>query len=115
MYLTSSNIIDILREIATNSLVYPRDAPLEMNKLCCVGADSPCEITQLGGWTTHFLTHVDPPLHFVEHGLPLDGIPLERFISQALVIEVEGDVVLPEHIPADQDLGGKSLCSRPAR
>ena len=37
---------------------------------------------------THTGTHVDPPLHFVEDGLPLDKIPLDHLYGDAEVLDL---------------------------
>jgi arylformamidase len=102
-------LVDISRTIHTNALVYPGDTPLELSRLCTVGPESPCTITQLGGWTTHFLTHVDVPLHFVAGGASLDETPLDRFAGDAIVVEVDGDAVLASHVPAGEALDGVGL------
>jgi arylformamidase len=102
-------LIDISRPIASGAVVYPGDPPLEVERLCTAGEDSPCTISRLGGWTTHVLTHVDAPLHFVPGGATLDDTPLDRFVGEALVVEVEGDAVLPEHLPAGADLLGVAV------
>lgn len=49
-----------------------------------------CNVTPRG-WTTHLLSHVDAPL---------DDIPLQRFCGDTLLVELDGDAVLPAHIPA---------------
>jgi arylformamidase len=51
--------------------------------------------------TTHLLTHVDAPRHFFEGGASLDQIHVARFCGEALVIEAEGDVVLPGDVPGE--------------
>lgn len=84
-------IIDVSRTISKDSVVYPEDSKLEMNEICSIGIDSPCNITGLGQWTTHFLTHVDPPLHFIKDGKSLDDIPLSRFMGRVKVIEIPDD------------------------
>lgn len=91
-------IYDITRIIHSDALVYPGDDPILVDNLCKIDNNCPCNITNLE-WTTHFLTHVDPPLHFIKDGRSLDDIPLDRFTGKSLVIEVDGDAVLPEHIP----------------
>ena len=37
---------------------------------------------------THFGTHIDPPYHFVENGLTIDELPLERVIGTAVRIDL---------------------------
>jgi len=102
------NLVDISREIASDAIVYPGDPPLAVNKLCQIEPGCPCNISQVS-WTTHFLTHVDPPLHFIEGGASLDEVPLHRFSGDALVVGVVGDVVLPEHVPQEAEVKGQNL------
>ena len=84
-------IIDISRTISKDSVVYPEDSKLDTQEICSIGDDSPCNITALEHWTTHFLTHVDPPLHFIKGGKSLDDIPLSRFIGKVKVIDLSND------------------------
>jgi arylformamidase len=105
----NNNLIDISRMISNDAIVYPGDDPIQISTLCSIAPDCPCNIMTLGGWTTHFLTHVDPPLHFVENGDSLDQIPLNRFMGEALVVEVHGDAVLPSHIPPSDKIKGINL------
>jgi arylformamidase len=93
------------RAIETGSLVYPGDPTIEIRSLCSIGDDSPCSISELAGWTTHFLTHVDPPAHFVRGGATLDTVPLERFVGPAVVVSVDGDCVEASDLPDDVGAG----------
>ncbi|MSV30119.1 MAG: cyclase family protein [Bryobacterales bacterium] len=93
-----NEIIDISRCISPGALVYPGDPPILAKSICTIGPDSPYNLTQLG-WTTHILTHIDSPRHFLENGASLDDLPLRRFMGPAKVIEVDGDAVLARHIP----------------
>lgn len=101
--------IDISRTIEPGALVYPGDPPLEARPLCRIGPGSPFNLLELR-WTTHFLTHLDAPLHFFEGAASVAEIPPERLIGQALVISVDGPAVLAEHIPASA--AGVSLLFR---
>lgn len=84
-------IIDVSRTISNDSVVYPEDSKLGTQEVCSIGPDAPCNITELEHWTTHFLTHVDPPLHFIKDGKSLDDIPLSRFLGRVKVIEISDD------------------------
>jgi arylformamidase len=103
------NVFDISRPISQNAVVYPGDDQLGQTTICDIGSDCPCRITALVGWTTHFLTHVDPPRHFVAGGKTLDQIPLSRFICDAVVIEAAGDAVLVGDVARAGDLHGKAV------
>ncbi len=93
-----NEFIDISRTISPGALVYPGDPPILAHSFCTIGPDCPYNLTQLG-WTTHILTHIDAPRHFLANGPSLDDLPLRRFMGMSRVIEVEGDAVLPQHIP----------------
>lgn len=95
--------IDISRSIAPDAAVYPGDDPLGVSALCSIGPDAPCNVTALHGWTTHFLTHVDPPRHFVANGDTLEDIVLARFMGDAIVVEVDGPEVSREDVPESVD------------
>jgi arylformamidase len=100
-------IIDISRAITPGGAVYPGDEPLGESPVCVIGGESPCSITALNNWTTHFLTHVDPPSHFIDGGDSLDAVPLSTFYCQAEVRVVSGDAVRTSDIP--QDLRGRAI------
>lgn len=102
-------LFDISRTIGANAVTYPDDPPLGTEPLCVIGDDAPCNITRLTGWTTHFLTHVDAPLHFIEGGASLDQIDLARFVSPALVVEIRGDVIGPSDVPPQTEIEAKSV------
>lgn len=100
--------IDVSLVISGDATVYPGDDPIEVSPICSITDSCPCKITKLG-WTTHFLTHVDPPSHFIVNGKSLDEIPLDRFIVDAVVHEVFGDSVTSEDILSLQLKPGDSL------
>jgi kynurenine formamidase len=43
--------------------------------------------SKISFWT-HVGTHIDPPYHFVEKGLTIDEVPLERVVGTAIRIDV---------------------------
>ncbi|HWQ52464.1 MAG TPA: cyclase family protein [Bryobacteraceae bacterium] len=90
--------IDISRTIDEGVPVYPGDPPVRMERIQEIAGGAPFNLLRLD-WTTHFLTHVDVPLHFSDTGAGVTEIPPGRFIGDAMVVEVEGDAVLPEHVP----------------
>lgn len=45
----------------------------------------------------HVGTHLDAPLHFIKNGLPMNKIPLENFIGEALVMDLKNINKLPEN------------------
>jgi arylformamidase len=99
-------LIDISRTISEGALVYPGDPPVRIRRRDDISSGAPFNLTELG-WTTHLLTHVDVPLHFSASGAGVAEIPPGRFIGDALVVEVDGPAVLPEHVP--QEAAGLNL------
>src|SRR5262245_4985548 len=93
-------IIDISRTVAPGVAVYPGDEPLGVDTVCDVSDESPCRITSLQNWTTHFLTHVDPPRHFIAAGATLDDVSLDRFTGSTTVVGVSGDAVHASDVPS---------------
>jgi arylformamidase len=89
---------DISRTISPDSVVWAGSKPLGLTPICSIGPGSAFSVTKLD-WTTHFLTHVDPPCHVIAGGVTLDQIPVSRFMGDALVVEARGDVVEPRDVP----------------
>ncbi|AIE86369.1 cyclase family protein [Fimbriimonas ginsengisoli] len=104
-------IIDISRTITAESVVYPGDPRLEMSPFLSIGEESPCNVTRLG-WITHFLTHVDPPLHFVAGGLSVAEMSLDSFCGQAVVVHAHGAVIEPADLPMAEEIRGRCILFR---
>jgi arylformamidase len=83
-------LIDISRTISSDAVVWPDDEPLR-HTMVPIGPGCPWQITKLEGWSTHFLTHMDAPAHFIAGAPTLDALPLSRFICPATVVEIEPD------------------------
>lgn len=96
-----AEIVDISWTIATGATVYPGDPPPILVPMATIGADWPYVITKIENATTHLLTHVDVPAHFIPHGATLDELPLRRFQGPALVVDIAGDIVTPADIPLE--------------
>lgn len=100
------SIIDISRVIGPTTTVYPGDSQIMLKAIASMapnnGAD-PCNITEVENFTTHLLTHVDVPRHFLADGNTLDDVPLHRFMGPAMVVDVASKSIdtpdLPDRIP----------------
>ena len=93
-------LIDISRPIAPGALVYPDDPPVRITPLCRIAEGAPFNVSEFH-CAGHILTHLDAPRHFFDDGAAVDELPPERFLGDALVVAVEGPMVLPEHVPAE--------------
>ena len=51
--------------------------------------------------SVHSGTHIDSPYHFVNHGAPIDELPLDLFVGPALVCRVNADrYITKDHVDA---------------
>jgi arylformamidase len=92
-------LIDISRTIGPKTTVYPGDSQVEFDVIASMSGNDPCNITEIKNFTTHLLTHVDAPRHFIADGETLDDLSLSRFSGPALVIEVKTVHVTEQDVP----------------
>lgn len=89
-------IIDISREFFSCD-IYPGDPEPRAERLASVGKDGDCNISAVHA-CTHTGTHADAPLHFLDGGTPIDGMPLDAFIGPCTVLEVPKGVITGEYV-----------------
>ena len=97
-------VIDLTAPINKNIQCYPTDPPFRKAWHT--------RFEDAGTWVSklemgaHAGTHVDAPLHFLERGSDIAGMPVDRFFGEAIAIDSPkspGDNVLP------QDLSGADI------
>jgi len=90
-------IVDLSLPLGEGTPVYPGDPGVKVKPWASIERDGYyMNVLRLG---EHSGTHVDAPAHFVPGGKTIDGMPLEKFIGEGLVIDVrdgEGTVGLDE-------------------
>ena len=77
---------DISLPIAPNMPTWPSDAPIIVEPTSRIGQGDSANVSRLG-MSSHTLTHVDPPGHFIDGGLAVDRLPLDVLIGPAVVVE----------------------------
>jgi arylformamidase len=77
---------DISLPIAPTMPTWPSDAPIVVEPTSRIGRGDSANVSRLG-MSSHTLTHVDPPGHFIEQGLTIDRLPLDVLIGPAIVVE----------------------------
>ena len=77
---------DISLPIAPNMPTWPGDAPIAVEPTSRIGQGGSSNVSRLG-MSSHTLTHVDPPSHFIDKGLTVDRLPLDVLIGPAVVVE----------------------------
>ena len=82
-------IYDITMPLCAELPYYPGDFPVEIAPLTRVADGDSANVSRLT-LCTHSGTHIDPPRHFSDQGLPGDEIPLGLLLGKALVVEIIG-------------------------
>jgi arylformamidase len=92
-------MIDISLPLKRGMLTYPGDAPYEEYEYYTHEKDH-VHIMRII-METHSGTHFDAPFHMIPDGKKANEVDLGKFIGKATVISVDGDRILPDHIPED--------------
>ena len=92
--------IDISVPIHEQMLTYPGDPVVSLTRVEDMGAGDPGNLSILS-MSTHTGTHIDPPLHFVADGAPIDRVPLDASIGEATVVDMRGIAAIgPDELAA---------------
>lgn len=82
-----TSIIDISLGIHPNMLTWPSDPGVSIDPASRISQGKAANVSELH-CGTHTGTHIDPPLHFIDGGTPIDRIPLEALIGPAVVADL---------------------------
>ena len=66
---------------------FPGDPELKVKQLTTISKDG--SNTKRISINSHFSTHIDAPFHMFEDGKKLEEIPIETFIGEAIVLEID--------------------------
>ncbi|HOR01628.1 MAG TPA: cyclase family protein [Anaerolineae bacterium] len=80
------HIIDISVALQHGLVVWPRERPLDVQRVSHVETGG-ANVSELC-LSSHTGTHVDPPLHFVAGGRPVDQLPLDVLVGPADVLDL---------------------------
>ena len=83
-------LYDISQEVF-GCKVFPGDPSPSKETMMSISAGEICNLTAFR-MCAHNGTHVDAPYHFIDEGITIDKVDLEKFIGYAYVAEHEGDV-----------------------
>ncbi len=86
-----SRIYDISVPIRSGGLVYPGNPEIDiaLEQAVAKGASANVSTIRFG---SHTGTHVDAARHFFDDGQPVDKIPIERLIGQALLLSFNDNI-----------------------
>ncbi|GFO53065.1 cyclase [Geomonas sp. Red276] len=80
-------IYDITIPLSDELPVYPGDSPVVIAPWASIADGDSANIARIT-ICSHSGTHIDSPRHFVEGGLTVDQIPVERLLGKAKVVEI---------------------------
>lgn len=83
---TPRKFIDLTHPLDSETQIYPLDPLFSSNHYATHEKDGYC-VHQLS-LGTHTGTHIDAPYHFVADGQTIDQMPLETFVSEAVIVDL---------------------------
>ena len=86
-------IYDVTVPLSKESIVYPGDPHVKINRRTKVNEDESKYNLSRYSFSSHAGTHVDPPFHLIEGGITVDKLPLELLMGRARVVEVTAPVI----------------------
>ena len=89
-------IIDITKEMLS-SPVYPGSDKAEIKKIKSVSEGDLYNLSHFSS-DVHFSTHADAPLHFFSYGCDIASMPLEHYIGDCFVIEVDEELLSEDYL-----------------
>lgn len=82
-------IYDITIPIHPGMPIWPGDSRVDISPVSQIETGDNANVSHLA-MSAHTGTHVDAPYHFIPQGARLDQVPLERFVGEALVVDILG-------------------------
>ena len=107
-------MIDITRQLRDGHPTWPGDAPLEIRVNGRIAEGSSVNVGSLSG-SLHVGTHVDAPWHYDDDGVRLGGLDLDRWVGEALVVDVRGDAALVTAAALEAAVAAAGAGAPPAR
>lgn len=81
------NFIDISLPISPDLPVWPGDPAVVLERIRAIAEGSVSNDSRLA-CSVHTGTHVDAPLHFLDHGAPVEELPLDFLVGPTELVEV---------------------------
>lgn len=91
-------LYDISRTIAPGIAVWPGDTPFGHKFAMQMQNGDSCNVGTIT-MSVHTGSHSDAPLHFDDRGSDISGMPLEKYLGPATVVEISSDSSIePKHL-----------------
>jgi arylformamidase len=88
-----SNWIDISVPLHSGMVHWPGDPSPQMERVLDMNRGDICNVRALS-MSAHTGTHMDAPLHFLNHAPSIDQMPIDATIGRARLIEIEDEKVI---------------------
>lgn len=82
-------IYDITMPISPSLPTFPGDPPAQIEAVTRIAHGDPANVSRIC-MSSHCGTHIDVSLHYNDHGVSVDHIPLTLLIGNALVADLRG-------------------------
>jgi arylformamidase len=80
--------IDISVPIFSGMVHWPDNPPIQVEFVMSIEKGDSCYVSNLA-FGAHTGTHMDAPLHFIEHGKTIDQMPFDATVGKARVIAIQ--------------------------
>ncbi len=98
-------LYDITPPVRPGFPVWPGDTPYQVSRSWAISRGDSVNVSALTT-TPHLGAHADAPFHVEEAGATIDELPIEAFLGPCRLVDVPPEpLILPEHLPAEVDLG----------
>jgi arylformamidase len=81
-------IYDISLPIVPSMPLWPGDPSVDLRQVSAISSGDTANVSWIG-MGVHTGTHLDAPKHFLESGLTIEQIPINKMIGKVLVLEID--------------------------
>lgn len=96
-------ILDISLPISDRLPVWPGDPQIVLEHYRTISEGNASNDSRIA-CSVHSGTHVDAPAHFLENGITVEALPLDRLIGPTIVVELPAADIITSEILEAQDL-----------
>lgn len=104
-----SEWIDVSVPLKSGMVHWPGDIDVSVTRVSSISEGEICNLSRIH-MSAHTGTHIDAPLHFVDHAISIDQLPLDATVGPARVIEIDApDAVGRAELETFEPVAGERL------
>lgn len=105
----SSDWIDVSIPLRNGMVHWPGDRPYERKSNMQISQGDVANLSEIAG-SAHTGTHMDAPLHFIEHGASIDTMPVSVTVGRARVIGIQdGEMIRVAEVEPHEIVKGERI------